>query len=493
MSFVDLENSTTVSQDPDAVEEPKVSEKADSYEVTLEENDPENVLTQMSLPRKWFVALLVTFTAADITMTSSCWSLAQADIRRRFNMSEEVSVLGLSLYLLGMGCGPLLLSPLSELYGRKPTFIGSLSISMCFLFLTTWGRNIPALLIGRFLSGFFGSSFLSVAGGVISDIFSKQQIGVPMTIYTTATFLGPALGPLISGALSHVSYRWTFVVMIIESGVYVVLLLFTFKETYTPVLLVTKARRLRKETGDDRYFAPLEVIRREFSLLQAIGLSVGRPFGLLTRDPMMGVLCFYTGLILAIVYMFFVAFPYVFTKLYHFTDVEVGVTYMGLLVGILLVAPTSVIFQKRYERKVERNNGERIPEFRFEALFYGAFLAPMGLMIFAWTSYSHVHWIAPIIGTSVFGAGVFFIFTGIFGYTVDAFRLYTASAMACNSFVRSMMGGTFPLFTLQMYRRMGINWASFLLAMISLAMVPVPFLFTKYGAYLRSKSPYAWD
>ncbi|SCV03321.1 LAME_0H09494g1_1 [Lachancea meyersii CBS 8951] len=485
----DLENSSSVSAGP--FQGPG---KASFFEVTLEAEDSENVETQMSLSRKWFVSMLVTLTAADITMTSSCWSLAQGDIRRRFhNMSEEVSVLGLSLYLLGMGCGPLLLSPLSELYGRKLTFIGSLSISTCFLFLTTWGRNIPALLIGRFLSGFFGSSFMSVAGGVISDIFSKNQIGIPMTIYTTATFLGPALGPVISGALSGVSYRWTFVVMIIESGVYLILLLLMFKETYKPVLLVTKARRLRKETGDDRYFAPLEVIRRESSLIKSIGLSIGRPFSLLTRDPMMGVLCFYTGLILAIIYMFFVAFPYVFTTLYHFNDVEVGITYLGILVGIFLAAPTSLLFQKRYEQKVLNNNGLQVPEFRFEPLFYGAFLAPMGLMIFAWTSYSHVYWIAPIIGTSVFGAGVFFIFTGVFGYTVDAFRLYTASAMACNSFVRSMMGGTFPLFTLQMYRGMGINWATFLLAMIAMTMIPVPFFFTKYGAYLRSKSPYAWD
>ncbi|SCV05554.1 LANO_0H10044g1_1 [Lachancea nothofagi CBS 11611] len=464
-----------------------------NYEVVLEASDPENVEKQMPLLRKWFVAMLVTFTSADITMTSSCWSLAQDDIRRRFGISEEVSILGLSLYLWGMGTGPLLLSPLSELYGRKPTFVWSLALSTCFLFLTTWGTNITALLIGRYLSGFFGSSFLSVAGGVISDMFSKEQIGVPMTIYTTATFLGPALGPLISGALSGVSYRWTFIVMIIESVIFLGLLTVAFQETYQPVLLLRKAERLRRETGDDRYYAPLEVERREISFRNAITISAGRPFGLLTRDPMMGVLCFYTGLVLAIIYMFFLAFPLVFTTLYNFTKVEVGVSYMGLLVGIFMAAPTSLWFQKRYQQRVSRNNGVSVPEFRFEPLFYGAFLSPMGLMIFAWTSYSHVHWIAPIIGTGVFGAGVFFVFAGVFGYTVDAFRLYTASAMACNSFVRSVMGGVFPLFTLQMYRGMGINWASFLLAMVAMLMIPVPFLFTRYGASLRSKSPYAWD
>lgn len=467
--------------------------KKEQFEVVLEPDDPENVETQMRNANKWFVALLVTVTSADITMTSSCWSLAQADIRRRFHISRELSVLGLSLYIFGMGVGPLLLSPLSELYGRKPTFISSLSLSICFLFLTAWGPNIGAVFVGRFLSGFFGSAFLSVAGGVISDMFSKHQIGIPMTIYTTAAFTGPAIGPLISGALSKHSYRWTFVVMIIESALFLALFVVAFKETYKPVLLLRKAKRLREETGDDRYCAPLERIRQETSLPKAILLSASRPFGLLTRDPMMGVLCFYTGLTLAIIYMFFIAFPLVFGSLYSFTTMELGVSYMGMLVGIVLVAPTSLWFQRRYAQKVINSGGQQVPELRFEPLFYGAFLTPIGLMIFAWTSYSHVHWIAPIIGTAVFGAGVFFVFTGVFNYTVDAFRLYSASAMACNSFVRSMMAGVFPLFTTQMYEGMGVNWASFLLAMVSIAMIPVPFLFTRYGAYLRSKSPYAWD
>ena len=104
------------------------------------------------------------------------------------------------------------------------------------------------------------------------------------------------------------------------------------------------------------------------------------------------------------------------------------------------------LIQKNLERKVRNNGGVSVPEMRFEVLFYGAFLTPIGLMIFAWTCYRHVHWIGTMFGSAIFGAGVFYVFVGIFNYTVDAYKRYAASGLACNSFVRCIMAGVFPLF-----------------------------------------------
>ncbi|CCK68924.1 Yhk8p KNAG_0B04900 [Huiozyma naganishii CBS 8797] len=468
-----------------------------NYEVCFngpdDEADPEDIARRLSMYRKYYIAVLITVTSMVITMISSCWTFVSPHIIEKFHVSREVSVLGIMLYVFGLAFGPLFLSPISELYGRRATFIFSLTLSIVWQCLTTWSRTLTGVMFGRFLSGFFGSSFLSVAGGAISDIFLKSQITVPMSLYTTAAMMGPSLGPIISGALYTVDFRWTFVTFIIASGVCLVAIVVTIPETYRPLLLINKARRFRKETGDDRYFAPLEVTRRETSFLSAALLSSRRPFMLLFRDPMMAVLCFYTGLELAIIYLYFVAFPYIYQTLYRFTVMQSACMYIGLMVGMILATPTSVLIQRRYEAKVAQNGGVSVPEMRFDPLFYGAILSPVGLMIFAWTLYSHVHWIGSMIGSALFGAGVLYVFIGIFNYTVDAYRRYAASGMACNSFVRCVMAGVFPLFGLQMYEGMGINWASFLIAMCTLAMVPVPFLFKRYGAYLRSRSPYAWD
>lgn len=468
-----------------------------TWEVTFngsdEIADPEDIARHLSVYRKYYISFIITLASMVITMLSSCWTFVSPHIISKFGISHEVSVLGIMFYVFGLAFGPLFLSPISELYGRRLTFIFSLLLSIIWQCLVTWSKNVVGIMFGRFLSGFFGSSFLSVAGGSISDIFDKNSITIPMAIYTTAAMMGPSLGPIISGALYTVNYKWTFVTFILASAVCLVLIIFTIPETYKPMLLIKKAERLRTETGNQEYYAPLERVRKDTNIFKSMVMSCERPFSLLLFDPMMGVLCFYTGLELAIIYLFFVAFPYIFPKIYGFGVMKTACMYIGILVGVMLATPMSILFQWKYEKRVRANNGISVPEMRFEPLFYGAFCSPIGLMIFSWTTYSNVHWMGPMIGSGIFGMGVLFVFVAIFNYTVDAYRKYAASGLACNSFVRCVMGGIFPLFGLQMYKGMGVNWGSFFITMCTVLMIPVPFLFNKYGAYLRSKSPYAWD
>lgn len=191
-----------------------------SHEVTFNEDiaDPEDIARHMSTARRYYISSLITFTSMVITMISSSWTLPSTHIIEHFHISHEVSTLGITLYVFGLGIGPLFLSPLSELYGRRITFLYALTLSIIWQCLTIWSKTITGVMFSRFLSGFFGSAFLSVAGGAIADIFDKDQIGIPMAIYTTSAFLGPSLGPIIGGALYHQSYKWTFITLLITSG-----------------------------------------------------------------------------------------------------------------------------------------------------------------------------------------------------------------------------------------------------------------------------------
>lgn len=76
-------------------------------------------------------------------------------------------------------------------------------------------------------------------------------------------------------------------------------------------------------------------------------------------------------------------------------------------------------------------------------------------------------------------------------YLVDAYLIYAASVLAANSVLRSLFGAAFPLFTTQMYEKLGINWASTLVAFLALACAPLPFLFFRYGENIRLRSKYA--
>lgn len=477
-TYADDNKNLTIEKDPDEV----VFDGLD---------DKENIKASMSFWQKWVIVFVLCFVSATVTMLSSAWSYSAPHITKQFHVGREVGTLGISLIMFGLGIGPMLLSPLSEFYGRKPVFVGGLALSCCFQFLTAFSPNLGGILFGRFMSGFFGSAFLSVVNGTFTDIFEKHEISFPIAIFGVAPFVGPSIGPLLSAGINqHLFWRWVFYIVLMLHGVALALLIFFVPETYAPVLLVKKAKRLRNQTNNDRLYAALEKDQR--SVAMTLLKAPKRPFLLLFKDPMIAILCFYSGLILAIVYLFFVAFPYVFKTVFGFDNISQGLAFIGTLVGLCFGAATAPSFQNMYNKIVEKN-GVGYPEDRLYPLMIASIILPVGMFIFAWTSYSHVHWIGPVIGTAIYGYGCSLAFTGIIGYTADGYKLYSASAMACNSLVRSCMSGGFPLFGLQMYEKMGVNWASCFLGFLLILMIPFPFAFFKYGKILRSKSPYAWS
>lgn len=467
------------------------------------DDDKEDAL-RLSDWHKWTIVIVVSVASVCITSTSSVWSLCTNNIMKEFNISHEVSTLGISFYIWGLGTGGIFLSPISEFHGRKIVYTLGLFLVFCLQFVPSFAHNIGGILFSRLMAGFFGSSFMSVASGTFSDLFRAtertahkkdqvKELNKALVMYSASPFLGPGLGPLIAGFVNqHIHYRWVFYICTIWSGVVLILVVLFVPETYEPILLKKKAQRLRKSTGDNRYYAPIEKLNT--SIYESIVVSSKRPLMLIFKDYMTMALCFYTGFTLAIVYMFFVSFPYIFRTVYHFDIQDQGLSFLGLILGLTLTALVSPsIVNIFHQRIVAKNGGVSKPEFRFLPLMVGVFIVPIGLFIIAWTSYSHVHWIGPIIGSFIYGMGTILVFNGIFAYTVEAYRKYTASAMATNSFVRSIMAGVFPLFTLQMYEAMGIQWATTLLALFAIVLIPIPFVFYKYGAQLRAKSPYTWS
>lgn len=217
-------------------------------------------------------------------------------------------------------------------------------------------------------------------------------------------------------------------------------------ETYHPVLLRHKAAKLRKETGDDKWKAPIEVMQR--SIPQTVLRSCYRPFLLLTLEPMVFNLCLFSAILLGVLYLFFGAFEIVFTTNHGFELWQVGLSFTGLFFGELVVSGTDSFWHKNYLRlvqKAEERDGELggwEPEYRLPPAIAGGIMVPIGLfwycivtmpysqsqngqltsVRFAWTTYASVHWIGerrnlelldaklksyqvPIIGSAVFGAG----------------------------------------------------------------------------------------
>ncbi|KAI9844146.1 MAG: hypothetical protein M1837_005746 [Sclerophora amabilis] len=438
------------------------SESDDSPDGSLEckwdgDDDPMNP-RNLGLVRKWLIVIIVSTSSLCVTCTSSLYTSTYEQIMPEFGCSRIVATLGLSLFVVGLGLGPLFLAPLSEFYGRRPIYIWSFSLFVIWMVPCAVARNIETMLIARFLSGVSGSAFLSVAGGTVGDIFGKTELQAPMMIYTASPFIGPELGPLIGGFVNHyTTWRWSFYLLLIWSGAMLLSIVVFVPETYHPVLLRQKAERLRRDTGNEKWRAPIEKQKR--SIPKTVLWSLIRPFQLLALEPMCLNLCLFSAILLGVLYLFFGAFNLVFTTNHDFQQWQVGLSFLGILVGMLCGIATDPYWHKYYQRLVQKREAEggeaggSEPEFRLPPAVAGAFLIPVGLFWFGWTTYRSVHWIVPIIGSAIFGMGTLLVFSGTFTFLVDAYPLYAASALGANSATRSSFAAAFPLFGIQSERR----------------------------------------
>lgn len=132
-------------------------------------------------------------------------------------------------------------------------------------------------------------------------------------------------------------------------------------------------------------------------------------------------------------------------------------------------------------------NGRHSPEARLWAGVVGGPIFGAGMFWLGWSAYPNVHWIVPALAGLPLGLGVMTIFMSSMAYLTDAYGLYAASALAANTVSRSLLGFAFPLFSVDMYHQLGIQWACSLLGFLALALAPVPILFLRYGRQLRLK------
>lgn len=185
---------------------------------------------------------------------------------KEFNVSQEVAILCISLFVAGYCVGPLLWGPLSESYGRRPIFILAFVVYTAFQIGCALAPNVGAMLAFRFLSGVFAASPLTNSGALLADIWDADVRGKAMALFGLAPFAGPSLGPIISGYIQTAGapWEWVYWVTLIFAAVCTVLVVFTLPETYAPIILKRKAQRLRKETGEDKWYAPIERRRTDW-------------------------------------------------------------------------------------------------------------------------------------------------------------------------------------------------------------------------------------
>lgn len=426
------------------------------------------------------------------TMGSSLPSNALPIISAHFNItSSTAEILPISIYLVGYVVGPLLFGPLSEAYGRQiiiiSTFFGFTVFTMACALTPTWS----GLLVFRFLTGVNASSPISVIGGIYADLYDNPVTrGRAMAVFIGGTCVGPLVAPLISGFIAPaLGWRWVFWIGLIVAGATWPTLLY-LPETYGPILLTRRARKLRKSTKNSQIFAPMELEKKGFKQMATVTLT--RPLRMLCFELIVMATCIYLAVAYGIFYMYFEAYPIIFEGIYNQSPGVSGL--MFLPIGAGAISATAVfLYYDSYLRKAQTANKpwtQKEESRRLPLACLGGPLYVIALFWLGWTARESVPFWVPMLAGIPFGMGFILIFMALLNYLTDAYEIFAASAMAASSCCRSLAGAVLPFAATPMYDQLGVAWASSLLGFLSLGMCAIPFLFLWKGDVIREGSTF---
>jgi multidrug resistance protein len=342
-------------------------------------------------------------------LASTISASATLDILADFHSTNKIlGTLVTTIFLLGYVFGPIVIAPLSELYGR------ALLYKICMLFFIVFNvacavsNSLGSLITFRFLAGTMGSCPVTLGTGSIADMVPAEKRAGAMGAYIIGVVLGPSIGPVIGGYLApSAGWRWTFWVIAIASGVMTIVAVLFVQESYPYVLLARKTQRLRKETGNTHLRSALDTGKAP---RQLFAFSIFRPIKMLL-SPIVFILSLYAAIVYSYLYLCFTTFEVVFAGQYGFSSGEAGLATLGLGIGSTLGCIVCGLAVNAISKHlVAKNGGELKPEYRLPPMIAGAFFIAVGLFWYGWSAETRTHWIVPILGTVVLGLGIIFTY-----------------------------------------------------------------------------------
>ena len=310
--------------------------------IHFEDDDPLNPYN-WKRPKKLYIVIVSMAMVMNSTIGSSIASGATQETKRYFGVKSDAQmVLPVSIYLIGYVIGPLvfavsLMSPLSfgiptgsmlthiaaalgiiwpqaghDLHLRR---LHRLHFGMCVGTDIRWPdshalasryRGVNTDVRHRRVRQLEDSPVLPATLAddhmhrIYADIYNTRKArGLVITLFMAATTWGPLIGPIASGYVSIVSWRWSYWVLLIIAGATWPFLLL-MPETYGPIVLKHRAQQLRKETSDASIMAPIEL--QAFDMRNLLTVVLTRPIRMFFTEAIVLTSCLYLSVVYGIFY-----------------------------------------------------------------------------------------------------------------------------------------------------------------------------------------------
>ncbi|KXN89327.1 hypothetical protein AN958_05825 [Leucoagaricus sp. SymC.cos] len=479
-----------VRRDPFASNTDSAEEAAENQDEDWE-NDPANA-RNWSLGKKWTAVAVVSLYTLCSPLASSMMAPGLPEVAFKYGIRDPtVIALTLTIFLLSFGIGPLIMAPLSEMYGRTWVLHIANVFTLAFSLGCAYSPNTGSLVAFRFLSGLSGSAPIAIGGGSVSDLFAERERASAMALFSLGPLIGPVVGPIAGGFIvQDLGIKWVFIVIACICGFASLISIPLLRETYAPVIRMRRAIR-SADPEAAKGALPLSP-KIHGSKFHVLWFNLSRPVILLFRSFICFMLSLYMAFQYAIFYLMFSTFAEFFSITYGFKAGVGGLVYLGLGVGFFSASLFGGKFADQVYRYLSsKNGGIGKPEMRIPALFIGSLFIPVGIFWYGWSAQTKLHWIMPIIGSGIFAFGMMSTFLPINLYLVDTFT-YAASALAAASLFRSLLGFAFPLFGAQMFEAMGEGGGNSLLAGLAIVLgIPFPVWIYYKGEEMRARNPLA--
>ncbi|KAI1175970.1 MFS general substrate transporter [Nemania sp. FL0916] len=473
-----------------ASHEPK-SNPSDPFLVIFEEPYDKDNPMQWTTRRKWVVTNILSATGFNRIVVSTIMAPALPIIANELRMSPTESALSLSIYLLATAFGPLIIGPLSEMYGRQVVLHASNVWFVAWNLACGFATTKEVLIASRLFTGFGASAIYSLGGGVLGDIWRPEQRGKSLGTYLAIPLVAVAVGPIIGGVITaRANWRWMFWATSIFQGIAIVICFFTFHETSAAIVLKRRASRLRRTTGNKQYMTLDERLDRDQPLSTVLKRALGRPLRLLAFHPIIQLTSIISALNYGLLYVVLSSFADIFTSRYHFSIELSGLHYIACALGELVASQLGGLLMDLLYRHMVKRHGEHEPEHRLPLIFPGALLGPLGLIAYGWAAQYYVHWSVVDIGAFIFTFGLQLSGIPVQAYVIDVYSDFTSSALSATQFSRSLTAFLFPLFAPSLYKSLGYGWGNNTIALVGIVLgIASPFLLWKYGARMRARTP----
>ena len=133
------------------------------------------------------------------------------------------------------------------------------------------------------------------------------------------------------------------------------------------------------------------------------------------------------------------------------------------------------------------------PEHRLLLMLLGATVLPIGLFLYGWTVAERVQWVAPLIDTALVGFSLILTILSTESYLVDAYDLYSASAIAAGVILHAFSGAVLPLIGPPIYGSLGLGGGNSVFGFIAVAFIPPILALMRYGERIRNSPRFHFD